>query len=308
MKNIETSFRHLRLFGIVYLCVCTLLVGFSVWKAYSFAEAQREKIYVLDEGKSLMLALSQDLEQNRPVEAREHVRRFHELFFTLSPDKNAIEGNIRRAMFLSDRSAYAHYVDLAEQGYYNRIISGNVNQRVGIDSVKCDFHTYPYEVVTYAKLSIIREKRVTERSLVTRGRLLNSTRSDNNPHGFILEAFRVGEDGEIRVNDRYNSECMIKMIVKIKESVEEKLRKLCSGLSPEKRVPAIVVLAALFAIGNFYMIFRAIHEIGREDVRPEIIEIPPMEIPDIVPADTLPDKRVQEMEEFFNRFNQKENG
>ena len=116
LKNIESSFRHLRLFGIVYLCVCTLLVGFSVWKAYSFAEAQREKIYVLDEGKSLMLALSQDLEQNRPVEAREHVRRFHELFFTLSPDKNAIEGNIRRAMFLSDRSAYAHYVDLAEQG------------------------------------------------------------------------------------------------------------------------------------------------------------------------------------------------
>lgn len=45
-----------------------------------------------------------------------------------------------------------------------------------------------------------------------------------------------------------------KMFVKIKESVEEKLRKLCSGLSPEKRVPAIVVLAALFAIGNFYMI------------------------------------------------------
>ena len=202
LKNIETSFRQLRLFGIVYLCVCTLLVVFSVWKAYTFAEAQREKIYVLDEGKSLMLALSQDLEQNRPVEAREHVRRFHELFFTLSPDKSAIEGNIQRAMFLSDRSAYAHYVDLAEQGYYNRIISGNMSQRIGIDSVRCDFNTYPYEVVTYAKLSIIREKSVTERSLVTRGRLLNSIRSDNNPHGFILEAFRVVENRDIKVYDR----------------------------------------------------------------------------------------------------------
>ena len=133
LKNIETSFRHLRLFGIVYLGVCTLLVGYSVWKAYSFAEAQRQKIYVLDEGKSLMLALSQDLEQNRPVEAREHVRRFHELFFTLAPDKSAIEGNVQRAMFLSDRSAYSHYGDLAEQGYYNRIISGNVSQRIEID-------------------------------------------------------------------------------------------------------------------------------------------------------------------------------
>ena len=202
LKNIETSFRHLRLFGIVYLGVCTLLVGYSVWKAYSFAEAQRQKIYVLDEGKSLMLALSQDLEQNRPVEAREHVRRFHELFFTLAPDKSAIEGNVQRAMFLSDRSAYSHYGDLAEQGYYNRIISGNVSQRIEIDSVKCDFNTYPYDVMTYARLFIIREKSVTERSLVTHGRLRNSTRSDNNPHGFILEGFHVLENRDIRMYDR----------------------------------------------------------------------------------------------------------
>ncbi len=100
---------------------------------------------------------------------------------------------------------------------------------------------------------------------------------------------------------------MKKMFVKIKESAEEKLRKLCAGLSPEKRVPAIVMLAVLFAIGNFYLIFRAIYDIGREDVQRDIIEIAPLDIPDIVPADTLPDKRVQEMEEFFNRFNQKEN-
>ena len=100
---------------------------------------------------------------------------------------------------------------------------------------------------------------------------------------------------------------MKQMFVRIKETVAEKLRGLCAGLSPEKRMLTIVVLTVLFALGNFYMIFRAIYDIGREDVRPEIIEIPPMEIPDIVPADTLPDKRVQEMEEFFNRFNQKEN-
>ena len=38
LKNIETSFRQLRLFGIVYLCACTLLVGYSVWKARSFSD------------------------------------------------------------------------------------------------------------------------------------------------------------------------------------------------------------------------------------------------------------------------------
>lgn len=202
LSNIESSFKHLRLFSIVFLCMCTLLTGYSVWKAYSFAEMQREKIYVLDQGKSLILALSQDLSQNRPVEAKEHTRRFHELFFSLSPDKSAIENNIQRALFLSNRSAYAHYRDLAEQGYYNRIISGNINQRVEIDSIVCNFNVYPYDVVTYGRQLIIREKSVTERSLVTRGRLLNSNRSDNNPHGFILEAFQVIENKDLQVFDR----------------------------------------------------------------------------------------------------------
>ena len=91
-----------------FVCCCTLITGYSLWSSYSFAEKQREKIYVLDGGKSLMLALSQDLSQNRPAEAREHVRRFHELFFSLSPQKDAIEHNIHRALLLADKSAY-HY-------------------------------------------------------------------------------------------------------------------------------------------------------------------------------------------------------
>ena len=87
LNNIETSFRQIRLFALVFICLCALVTGFAVWNSYSFAEKQRQKIYVLDNGKSLMLALSQDMAQNRPVEAKSHVRRFHELFFTLSPDK-----------------------------------------------------------------------------------------------------------------------------------------------------------------------------------------------------------------------------
>ena len=151
LKNIETSFKQIRFFGIVFIVLCAAITGFSVWNAYRFAEAQRQKIYVLDGGKSLMLALSQDLSQNRPVEAREHVKRFHELFFTLSPDRNAIEGNIRRALFLVDRSAFEYYRDLQERGYYNRIISGNINQTVQVDSVLFDFDAYPYRAMTYAR-------------------------------------------------------------------------------------------------------------------------------------------------------------
>jgi conjugative transposon TraK protein len=202
LKNIETSFRQIRFFGIVFVCLCAGIVIYSLFSAYSFAELQRQKIYVLDGGKSLMLALSQDLSQNRPVEAREHIKRFHELFFTLSPDKNAIESNIKRALFLVDKSAFGYYRDLTEKGYYNRIISGNINQNLQIDSVACNFDTYPYKAVTYARQLIIRESNITERSLVTRCNLINSVRSDNNPHGFTMESFEIVENRDLRVIDR----------------------------------------------------------------------------------------------------------
>ena len=202
LKNIESSFKQIRFFGIVFICLCAAITGYSVWSAYRFAESQRQKIYVLDQGKSLMLALSQDMAQNRPVEAREHIRRFHELFFTLAPDKIAIENNIKRALLLSDKSAFNYYRDLSEKGYYNRIISGNINQTIQVDSIACDFNRYPYRAVTYARQFILRESNLTERSLITHCSLVNSVRSENNPHGFTLEAFEVVENKNMKVVNR----------------------------------------------------------------------------------------------------------
>lgn len=202
LRNIENSFRQIRLYAIIFAVLCISVVGFAIWKSYSFAESQREKIYVLDQGKSLMLALAQDASINRPVEAREHVRRFHELFFTLAPDKNAIESNMKRAFNLADKSVFDYYNDLAEKGYYNRIISGNVQQRVEVDSVVCNFDSYPYAVKTYATQFIIRSSNVTKRNLVTSCNLLNSVRSDNNPQGFNIEKFAVLENRDLEVVER----------------------------------------------------------------------------------------------------------
>ncbi|WP_061868227.1 conjugative transposon protein TraK [Prevotella intermedia] len=233
LGNIETSFRQIRLYAFVFAIVCVAVSGYALYASYSFAKEQREKIYVLDQGKSLMLALSQDASRNRPVEAREHVRiyvldqgkslmlalsqdasrnrpvearehvrRFHELFFTIAPDKDAIEKNMERAFVLCDKSAFNYYKDLAEKGYYNRAISGNVNQRIEVDSIHCNFNTYPYTVTTYARQFIVRQSNVTERSLVTTCTLQNSVRSDNNPQGFLMENFLVKENRDIQTYKR----------------------------------------------------------------------------------------------------------
>ncbi|KXH81588.1 conjugative transposon protein TraK [Chryseobacterium kwangjuense] len=202
LRNIESSFRQIRLFTFIFALLCFGVVGIVVFKSYQFAEEQREKIYVLDNGKSLMVALSQDMSINRPVEAREHVRRFHELFFTIAPDKNAIESNVKRAFNLADQSAFNYYKDLQEKGYYNRIISGNVQQRIEVDSVVADFDSYPYGVKTYARQFIIRSSNLTIRNLVTNCSLVNSVRSDSNPQGFTIEKFNVIENRDVETVER----------------------------------------------------------------------------------------------------------
>lgn len=202
LNNIETSFRQLRTYTFVFAGICAAVTVAAVGLSYRFAERQRQKIYVLDNGRSLMVALSQDLAQNRPVEAREHVRRFHELFFTLSPDKAAIESNVNRALLMADKSALAYYKVLQEKGFFNRLIAGNVMQIAEVDSIRCDFDRYSYEVTTFARQRIVRESTVTERSLVTTCRLVNTVRSDNNPQGFMIERLNVIENRDLATYDR----------------------------------------------------------------------------------------------------------
>ena len=37
LTNIETSFRQIRLFALVFICLCALVTGFAVWNSYSRA-------------------------------------------------------------------------------------------------------------------------------------------------------------------------------------------------------------------------------------------------------------------------------
>ena len=93
-------------------------------------------------------------------------------------------------------------MDFSEKGYYNRIIAGNINQFVQVDSVICNYNSYPYSAKTFARQRIIRESNVTERTLVTTCRLSNASRSDDNPNGFIIEGFHILENKDIITTKR----------------------------------------------------------------------------------------------------------
>jgi len=200
LKNLQSAYQLTRLVAITAIVCSAIVVLITLNWSLTMIAREREKIYVLDGGRSLILALRQDMAQNRPVEARNHVKMFHELFFTLSPDAAAINSNIQRSLALADRSAFEIYNDLLERGFYNRIISANVIQTIVVDSIDIDFETYPHSSVVYSTQTIARQSNITQRSLVTAMELRNVQRSDNNPHGFLITNFRIVRNNEISRN------------------------------------------------------------------------------------------------------------
>ena len=201
MKNIDTAFRHVRSFTLLVVMGSMLLCGFTLYKSYQLASTVESKIYILANGKALE-AYASERKDNIPVEARDHVKTFHEYFFTLDPDDKVIQANITKALYLADASAKRAYDNLKENGFYTNIISGNISQRIKVDSVQVDTIQYPYYFRCYATQDIIRTTSTVSRSLLTEGYLRNVSRSDNNPHGFLIERWTTLENRDIKTINR----------------------------------------------------------------------------------------------------------
>jgi len=197
LRNLETSYRNIRILAFTTLGVMSIISLSALWFAYQTKIDSESRIYVVEQGKSLIAALRNDVRENRPVEGKDHIKRFHELFFTLDPDSKAIQEHIDEALPYADESVTRLYMDTKEKGYYSQLVQAAASQEIQVDSIHLDMTQYPYAFRTYSRQQIIRLTNITVRRLVTGGYLRNVSRSDINPHGFLIERFSVIDNQDI---------------------------------------------------------------------------------------------------------------
>jgi conjugative transposon TraK protein len=201
MKNIDSAFRHVRAFTLIVIIGSIMLCAFALYKSYQLVSNMQSKVYILANGKALE-AYASDRKDNIVVEAKDHVKTFHQNFFSLDPDEKVIQTNITKALYLADASAKRAYDNLKENAYYSNIISGNISQQINVDSIQIDINQYPYYFRCYATQKIIRTTSIVFRSLMTEGYLRNVSRSDNNSHGFLIERWTTIDNRDIKIENR----------------------------------------------------------------------------------------------------------
>lgn len=201
MKNIDTAFRHIKTFSLFLVTACLAITCYALYATQSTVRLMQQKIYILANGK-ILEAFASERKENVPVEARDHVRSFLYNFFTLDPDEKVIQANITKALYLADNSAKQQYDNLKENGYYVNMISGNISQEISFDSVQVNINSYPFYFKCYAKQKIIRPTTIITRNLMSEGYLRNVERSDNNPHGFLIEKWKIIDNRDLKTENR----------------------------------------------------------------------------------------------------------
>src|SRR6266536_6689809 len=131
-KNIDTAFKCVRSFCLVVVAGSFALSCFAIYKTYQVMEESKQRMYILANGK-ILEAVAGERKDNIPVEARDHIKTFHQYFFTLDPDDKVIQSNLTKALYLADASAKRAYDNLKENGYYANVISGNISQQINIE-------------------------------------------------------------------------------------------------------------------------------------------------------------------------------
>jgi conjugative transposon TraK protein len=201
-QNLESAFRHIRLFSLFFLLVNVAVSLYAIYKSDEAQRLSRNKVYLIANGK-LLSAVAVDRAENMPVEIRDHVKMFHFYFFSLEPDDKVIKAHLTKALYLADVTAKTEYDDLNETGYYSNLISGNVSQQVEEpDSIQVDMNQIPYYFRYSGKIRIVRATTITIRVLVAEGYIRSTTMSDNNPHGLLIERWKILDNHDLSTQKR----------------------------------------------------------------------------------------------------------
>lgn len=201
LKHLDTAFIHLKFWTLVLISVCILGSVAVVWTSFHAVRQANQQIYLISQDQ-VIKAFANPRDAVVEVEAKSHLRQFHQLLFTLSPDERLIESQLEEALYLGDRSVKFHLDNLRETGYFKKLLAANISQRVFVDSISLDDSLTDYPFRVYARQEIIRSSSILYRSLITAGNLRLIQRSPTNPHGFLIENWEVLENRDIHQKAR----------------------------------------------------------------------------------------------------------
>lgn len=198
LKDIPSSFLLAKRALIVCVIVSLVSTVGSLCWAFMIGQSFKNSAYILNEDGSAAFAkgiTNEKVDAYRKPEIINHAKTFHDLFWNI--DQFNLERKIDKALYMIGESGRQMYLTLKAQGHYAKIEAQNLNQSVKIDSIHVNDKVNPYQIALYAKLLVQRtdQKSETLNDFKATFTMYNVARTENNPHGLLIENYRVNAHG-----------------------------------------------------------------------------------------------------------------
>lgn len=197
IQNVDTSLKTMRMVMVVVIGLSFGFAGYIYLYSMNEIEANRNKVYLLNQGNALELIRSRNGNDNIMAEIKSHVTMFHEFFYNLDPDPVDIKTRINKALVLIDESGVMMQAKRNEALYYHKLVEGSISSRVYVDSINVTPNRDKYQCVIFARQKLIRSTKVQEKHIDAECSIRTVNRTDSNPHGFIIEQYKITNNSPI---------------------------------------------------------------------------------------------------------------
>lgn len=194
IESLAQKTRLAMIVAIAAIAGSVAIVCVTLWWTMGLVSSERNQIYVLD-GQIPFLAERASLESNFHMEAKAHITLFHQYFFNVPPDDQYIKWSTTKALYMADKSAMKQKANLDEKGFYNDVVASSAVVTSVCDSIVLDDNTRKFTY--YGKQIISRKSKKVKRTLITSGYLSSVPRTENNPHGLLINEWRIIENKDI---------------------------------------------------------------------------------------------------------------
>lgn len=197
LKNKDKAFYEVRRISMVAIMASALVC--IITQAYHYAKVKRleSQINLLEDGKVMQDNIATG-KAHITAETIAQIKNFHRYFFYIDPDATHRYNDILRAMYWADDSAKKAFNHQSQQGYYTRLINGNISYRITIDSIRLDLSQSPYGFRCYFTQNQCKTGNTVTKSLISEGKLRSTSRGEQNLHGFLIENWNIVKNGNFQ--------------------------------------------------------------------------------------------------------------
>ncbi|MCD0480378.1 MULTISPECIES: hypothetical protein [unclassified Chryseobacterium] len=191
----KEKFNRLVMFTVIGGCL--IFTAVVCIYAMMVLKEGKKNIYVMYNDSNLVRAHSTDINNSQDILMKKSIENLNQLLYQQFPNVDNVNGQLKRAVAISDNSVNGAINQLKNNNFYQNILSQGMYSLLLKDTIMIDYARKPASFEYRGKLKISKNELSVLRQIKTTGTIEYTGIVNNVSDGYIIRNFNIVEDKPI---------------------------------------------------------------------------------------------------------------